>query len=80
MIMNKATRPQVKRFGEELGRGDTLVNRYKEHGWMGGERELTVLHDVPGRAFFILKDQDGKVTWMRTRTLLERYVRITTRS
>lgn len=74
--MVKASRAQVKAFGLELARGDKLVNRYKEHGWMGGERELTVLHDVPGKAFFILQDQDGKTTWMRTRTLLERYVRM----
>lgn len=74
--MSKATRAEVKRFGQEVARGDHFINRYKEHGWMGGERELVVLHDVPGRAFFILQDQDGRTTWMRSRTLLERYLHV----
>lgn len=71
--MSKATRAEVKDFGQQLKRGMTLVNRWKEHHWPAGVRQLTVTHDVPGRAFFILQDQTGKTTWMRTRTLLERY-------
>lgn len=67
------TRAEVRRFGKMLKKGDRLANRFKEHGWERVERVLTVLHDVPGRAFFILQDEDGKTTWMRTRTLLQRY-------
>ena len=73
MIMSKATRVEVRVFGRQLKRGMTLVNRWKEHNWPAGTRHLTVLHDVRSLAFFILEDQTGKTTWMRTRTLLERY-------
>jgi hypothetical protein len=69
----KFTRAEIKEFGAHLQKGDVLVNRYQEHKLPPAARQLTVVQDVPGRAFFILQDQDGAVTWMRTRTIMARY-------
>lgn len=71
--MSSISRAEVRAFGRRLKRGMTLVNRWREHGWPATTRQLTVIRDVRSLAFFILEDQTGKVTWMRTRTLLERY-------
>lgn len=72
---------EVRTFGKLVRRGDRFRNRYREHDTAPYVRELQVVNDVRGLPFFIVKvtrnpihpDQVGKVTWMRGRTLLERY-------
>lgn len=70
------TRADVRAFGQRLRRGGKVINRWQEHSWPPYSRTLTVVQDVPGRAFFILQDKYGRFTWMRTRTLLSRYARV----
>jgi len=67
------TRNDVREAGKLLSKGDVLYNRWNEHGIESGMRELVVVADVRGTPFFILEDNSGKTTWMRTRTLLKRY-------
>lgn len=67
-------RISVKEFGKLLSRGDTVHNLYTEHGRKPYTRNLEVIQDVPGRAFFILQEeQTGKIVFMRTKTLRDRY-------
>lgn len=70
------TRAEVRAFGKEVSKGQVFTNRWSEHQWVPGERRLTVVADVPGKAFFILEDQYGATTWMRSRTLMRRYRRV----
>ncbi len=67
------TRSEIRAFGRRVRKGDGFVNRFQEHGYPPFTRYLTVTLDVRRLALFVLTDDNGKTTALRTRTLMTRY-------